>query len=119
VFESGQPIFNLGNPNNATTVWQLAERVVHLLDSSSTIEHRDATTIHGPHYEEAESFEKVPVLGAAGQVGWEPRLGLDELILETAEFYRANDDVRAGSDTVRPHVAPETVRQSTSAALSV
>ena len=27
-FDSGQPIFNLGNPDNATTVWNLAERVV-------------------------------------------------------------------------------------------
>ena len=36
---------------------------------------------------EAEPFEKVPVLGAALELGWEPRVGLDELILETARYY--------------------------------
>ena len=94
-FESGDAIFNLGNPDNAVSVWTLAERVVALLESSSTLEHRDAREIHGPLYEEAESFEKLPVLGNAAAVGWQPRLGLDELILETAEFYRRHGDLRA------------------------
>ena len=76
-------------------MWSLAERVVALLDSPSPIEHRDAREIHGPLYEEAESFEKVPVLGAAADVGWQPRVGLDELILETAAFYRRHSDFRA------------------------
>ena len=31
--ESGRPIFNLGNPVNATTVWDLAERIVARLES--------------------------------------------------------------------------------------
>lgn len=94
-FESGDPIFNLGNPDNAVSVWALAERVVALLESSSPLEHRDAREIHGPLYEEAESFEKLPVLGAAASVGWQPRLGLDDLILETAEYYRRHGDLRA------------------------
>ena len=94
-FESGEPIFNLGNPANAVSVWSLAERVVRLLGSDSEIEHRDAREIHGPLYEEAESFEKVPVLGAAAAVGWEPRVGLDELIVQTADFYRRHADFRA------------------------
>ena len=45
-----------------------------LLGSASPIEHRDAREIHGPLYEEAESFEKLPVLGAAAAVGWQPRV---------------------------------------------
>jgi nucleoside-diphosphate-sugar epimerase len=94
-FASGNAIFNLGNPGNAVSVWSLAERVVSLLGSSSPIEHRDAREIHGPLYEEAESFEKIPVLGAAAEVGWEPRIGLDDLILETAAFYRSHADFRA------------------------
>ena len=94
-FESGDAIFNLGNPDNAVSVWTLAERVVALLESSSPLEHRDAREIHGPLYEEAESFEKLPVLGAAAAVGWQPRLGLDDLILETAAFYRSHGDLRA------------------------
>ena len=93
-FESERPIFNLGNPANAITVMKLAERIVERLGSSSTIEHVDARTIHGPLYEEAESFEKLPVLDAAAKAGWAPAIGLDELIDETALYYRVRDDAR-------------------------
>ncbi len=92
--ESGAPIFNLGNPTNSTTVWGLAELIVQRLGSGSPIEHADARLIHGPLYEEAESFQKLPVLDAAAAVGWQPRIGLDDLIDETAVFYRASDDAR-------------------------
>jgi nucleoside-diphosphate-sugar epimerase len=92
--ESGAPIFNLGNPTNSTTVWGLAELIVQRLGSSSPIEHADARLIHGPLYEEAESFQKLPVLDAAAAVGWQPRIGLDALIDETALFYRVSDDAR-------------------------
>jgi nucleoside-diphosphate-sugar epimerase len=87
-------VYNLGNPANATTVWNLAERVIDLLDSPSGIEHADARLVHGPLYEEAESIEKVPVLEAASSVGWSPVAGLDELIAETADFYRQYEDPR-------------------------
>jgi nucleoside-diphosphate-sugar epimerase len=93
-FEVEHSVFNLGNPNNATTVWNLGERVVELLASPSTLEHTDARLIHGPTYEEAESFEKLPVLDAAASVGWSPTVTLDELIIETAEFYRQHEDPR-------------------------
>jgi nucleoside-diphosphate-sugar epimerase len=92
--ESARPIFNLGNPANGTTVWGLAERVVERLGSGSPIEHADARAIHGPLYEEAESFQKLPVLDAAAAVGWTPYIGLDELIDETALYYRVRDDAR-------------------------
>ena len=92
--ESGAPIFNLGNPTNSTTVWGLAELIVQRLGSSSVLEHADARLIHGPLYEEAESFQKLPVLDAAAAVGWQPRIGLDALIDETALYYRVRDDAR-------------------------
>ena len=60
----------------------------------SAIEHADARLIHGPLYEEAESFQKLPVLDAAAAVGWQPRITLDELIDETALYYRVRDDAR-------------------------
>jgi nucleoside-diphosphate-sugar epimerase len=96
--DSGEPIFNLGNADNATGVWALAQRIVALLGSTSAIEHRDGREIHGPLYEEAESLEKVPVLRAAPAVGWRPRVKLDELILQTADFYRTHEDLRAESE---------------------
>ena len=93
-FESQRPIFNLGNPANTITVWNLAERIVERLGSTSPIEHADARLIHGPLYEEAESIQKLPVLDAAAAVGWAPRITLDELIDETALYYRVRDDAR-------------------------
>ena len=91
----GQPVVNVGNPGNAVTVMALAERVRDLLGSSSPIVRVDARTVHGPLYEEAESFHKVPVLGAAAAVGWRPLLDLDALIEQTADYYRQRSDVRA------------------------
>jgi nucleoside-diphosphate-sugar epimerase len=96
-FESGRPIFNIGNPLNTITVWNLAERIVERLDSTSSIEHADARLIHGPLYEEAESIQKLPVLDAAKAVGWTPTITLDELIDETALYYRVRDDAREAS----------------------
>ena len=69
-------------------MWGLAELIVQRLGSSSPLEHADARLIHGPLYEEAESFQKLPVLDAAAAVGWQPRIGLDALIDETALYYR-------------------------------
>jgi nucleoside-diphosphate-sugar epimerase len=92
---SGHPIFNLGHPGNVTAIWDLAERVVARLGSASEIVHADATMIHGRHYVEAESVQKMPVLDAALTVGWQPQTSLDELIDQTAEFYREHLDARA------------------------
>ena len=92
--ESRESIFNIGNPSNSITIWELAERVKGLLNSASDIVYADAKKIHGPDYEEAESFEKVPALGAALEVGWSPQIGLDDLILETAYYYRRRKDYR-------------------------
>jgi nucleoside-diphosphate-sugar epimerase len=93
-FEIEHSVFNLGNPDNAITVYKLGERIVEMLDSPSQLEYTDARLIHGPLYEEAESFEKVPVLEAAAAVGWQPKVTLDELITETIEFYRQHEDPR-------------------------
>ncbi len=86
--ESGELIFNIGNPTNNITVRDLADKVKEMTGSSSEVIYADAKKIHGELYEEAESFEKTPVLRAAPSVGWEPRISLDELIQETIEYYR-------------------------------
>lgn len=85
---SGELIYNIGNPVNKISVRDLADRVKEMTNSSSEVIYADAKKIHGELYEEAESFEKTPVLSAAPAVGWEPEIGLDALILETIEYYR-------------------------------
>ena len=92
--ESESSIFNLGNPMNRTTIQKLAERTKTLLNSPSEIVNMDGREVYGPMYLEAESFEKVPALEAASRVGWRPRISLDDLILETAEYYRVREDYR-------------------------
>jgi nucleoside-diphosphate-sugar epimerase len=103
--DSRESIFNIGNPSNSTTIWELAERVKGLLNSASDIVYADAKKIHGPYYEEAESFEKVPALGAALEVGWRPQVGLDELILETADYYRSRKDYRKEQEEIEASYA--------------
>ncbi|MDN5848797.1 MAG: NAD(P)-dependent oxidoreductase [Nitrococcus sp.] len=90
-------VFNVGNPNNEISVEELAHRVKNLLGSSSPIVYVDAREIYGPRYFEAESIEKLPHLKNARDVGWEPRQELDEIIRETAEYYRSHEDTR-GAD---------------------
>jgi nucleoside-diphosphate-sugar epimerase len=101
----GRPIFNLGHPDNSIAILDLAERVVQRLESTSKIVHVDATEIYGPHYFEAESIEKLPVLDAAPSVGWNPQITLDELIDETAAHYRTHVDARLQPADPRQHVA--------------
>ncbi|MCP2345516.1 NAD-dependent epimerase/dehydratase family protein [Nonomuraea roseoviolacea] len=93
--EGDDVVINVGNPANAVTIMELAERVKALLDSPSPIVRVDGRSVHGPHYAEAESFHKIPALRAATGLGWRPRVPLDELILSTADYYRAREDRRA------------------------
>lgn len=104
--ERRECVFNIGNPENSTTVLGLAQRVKALLNSDSEIVHTSGEEVYGPEYKEAESFKKVPVLRAASSLGWEPRIGLDDLILETAAFYRAREDYRQKRESRRDTHAP-------------
>ncbi|MDH5519371.1 MAG: hypothetical protein OEZ14_02445, partial [Acidimicrobiia bacterium] len=86
--ESGQLIYNIGNPDNEITVRGLADLVREMTDSGSEVIYADAKKIHGDLYEEAESFQKNPVLVNAPAVGWKPQVDLPELIAETIAYYR-------------------------------
>lgn len=86
--ETGDLIYNVGNPTNNISVRDLADKVREMVGSSSDVIYADAKKIHGDLYEEAESFEKTPVLGAALKVGWKPEIDLDALVQETIDYYR-------------------------------
>lgn len=94
VFSRGT-VCNVGNPDNTTTIYDLAVRVRDQLGSSSEIVFVDARSIHGPTYQEAESFEKLPDIGIATALGWQPTIALGELIEQTAHYYRRHPDTRA------------------------
>lgn len=88
------PRFNIGNPNNICTINDLANRVVTLLGSNSAIEHVDPRTIYGPHYREAASKIKLCDISKARELGWSPGKSLDDIIVEVAEYFRVNRDIR-------------------------
>lgn len=84
-----QRTFNVGNPHNSITIIDLARRIVRLLNSRSEIAFTSGSEVHGPLYFEAESFEKLPDITRAQAAGWSPAKSLDDIILDTATFYRA------------------------------
>ena len=90
-----QPVFNVGNPANLTTIVELARRVIDLLQSRSHIVFTQGKRVYGPLYCEAESFVKAPNIDAATRLGWAPRKSLDEIIIEIATCFGAYDTIRA------------------------
>lgn len=80
--------YNVGNPENKTTILDLAKRVRRVLESRSEIHFVDPKTIYGQLYEEAS--DKFPDAGKAmSELGWEPKYGIDETILAARdEFVR-------------------------------
>lgn len=81
-------VFNVGNPNNETTVNALAHRVIERLGAERKFEMTDGKAIHGADYEEAEGHVKTPCIDRARSLGWEPQVSLDQLIDQTAAFYK-------------------------------
>jgi len=82
--------FNIGNSRNTLTIYELARRVVSLLDSPSEI-----------HFEEIDFSDidvRVPRLRKAEELlGYHPRVELDEAILLTAAWYRDHFGHSGGS----------------------
>lgn len=77
--------YNVGNPGNRTTINALAQRVLDLTGSDSTVIHTTGKAVHGEAYEEAEGRVKVPSIARANSVGWSPHDTLDQLIAKTIE----------------------------------
>ena len=78
--------YNVGCPENETSILELANRVVEATGSSSEIVLTDGKAIHGEAYEEAEGIVKVPNVGKLARAGIQPpNQTLDELIQLTIE----------------------------------
>lgn len=88
---------NLGNPDNTTTISDLAYQVRTLLNSNSGTVFVDPVSVYGPHYREAESVEKVCDISLARKLGWSPAVRLADIIRQTGAYYGSNGD-SGGSD---------------------
>lgn len=76
-------VFNIGNPRGTITILNLAEKIIQLGNSKSKI-------IHVPkNYVDVEL--RIPNIEKAKKLlGFEPKVGLDEGIKRTIEWYRRN-----------------------------
>jgi nucleoside-diphosphate-sugar epimerase len=88
-------IFNLGNPANDISVRELAEKLVAAVAEhpgfgerarSTPITSVSAQEYYGDGYQDI--MTRVPSIDRARRIlGWEPRVGLDEAIRRTVDFY--------------------------------
>lgn len=72
------PAYNLGNPLNLTTIKHLAEEVIRITGSPSTISHVNPRDLWGPSF--VEVGDKWPAHCRAFKLGWEPRHSLEDII---------------------------------------
>ena len=79
-------VFNVGN-DVEITIDELAKKVVHSLNSSSSIEMIPYEDAYGAGFEDMQ--RRVPdITKIKTVIGWEPKLGLDSIIKDIAEFFR-------------------------------
>lgn len=86
--EKGVPgqTYNLGAPANKCSIKDLAEAVIRIAKSSSSIALVDPKTIYGPMYEEAN--DKFPLADRAiNELGWRPIHSRDDIIAETVDYF--------------------------------
>ncbi|MEE2828710.1 MAG: hypothetical protein VX498_05955, partial [Myxococcota bacterium] len=77
--------FNLGNPMNTLTIYDLAKRTIRLADSKSELIFQ--------HIDYSDIDIRVPrTVKARNVLGWKPRFEIDEAIVQTLDWYRENLD---------------------------
>jgi UDP-glucose 4-epimerase len=87
--ESIGQAFNIGSTNEIT-VSELAQKVIKLNNSKSEIISKKHSEVFGDHFEEPQ--RRVPDISKIKKVvGWQPKQSLDEVIIEIAEYLKAND----------------------------
>lgn len=77
------PIFNIGNPYEPISVFDLARRIIELSGSRSTIEFDTSRT--------PEVLLRVPSIKKITQIGYKPTTSLDEGLMQTIDWYRRCD----------------------------
>ncbi len=81
--------FNIGSTNEITMT-ELAQKVIKLTNSKSEIVYKKHSDVFGDHFEEPQ--RRVPGISKIKKaVGWQPKQSLDEVIIEIAEYLKAND----------------------------
>jgi UDP-glucose 4-epimerase len=85
--ESIGQAFNIGSTNEIT-ITELAQKVIKLTNSTSEIIYKKHSEVFGDHFEEPQ--RRVPDISKIKKVvGWQPKLSLDEVIIEIAEYLKS------------------------------
>ena len=78
-------VFNVGG-NQLITIKDLAMKVIELTKSSSEIEFKNYVEVYGENFEEPKI--RVPDISKINKAtGWVPKKGLDEIIIELANYF--------------------------------
>ena len=87
--ESIGQAFNIGSTNEIT-INELAKKVIRLTNSTSELIYKKYSEVFGDHFEEPQ--RRVPDISKIKKVvGWQPKQILDDVIIEIAEYLKAND----------------------------
>lgn len=79
--ETAGNVFNIGNPQSTITIFKLAKKIINLTLSSSKIQFKESPG--------ADVEVRVPSIKKAQAIlGFEPKIGLDEGLNRTIEWYR-------------------------------
>lgn len=79
-------VFNVANPNNLTSILDLARKIKNMCNSDSKIVNVDPKTIYGNLYEEA--YNKVAVISKIeSMLGWHPVYSLEDIFFIMKNFY--------------------------------
>ena len=81
--------FNIGSTDEIT-INNLANKVIKLTNSKSEIVYKKHSEVFGDNFE--EPTRRVPDISKIKRViGWQPQTSLDNIIIEIAEYIRANE----------------------------
>jgi UDP-glucose 4-epimerase len=81
--------YNIGSTNEIT-IQGLALKVLKLTNSNSEIKHKSYQEIFGKNFE--EPYRRFPDISKINKVvGWKPKITLDEIISDIAEYLRAHE----------------------------
>jgi nucleoside-diphosphate-sugar epimerase len=79
--------WNVGTPDNTSTIQKMAELVKILSNSNSEIAHIDPKTLHGSLYEEA--WDKIPNSEKLQtRLGWKAKWSIPEIIQDVVNYYK-------------------------------
>jgi UDP-glucose 4-epimerase len=91
-------VYNIGSCTEIT-ILQLAERIKQLTNSESRIVYIPYDAAYEEGFE--DMMRRVPDIGKIGKlIGYEPKIGLDEILTSIVEFQRDKMALQAGAPAV-------------------